>query len=224
MKLNTIVATVYVALLSSLFLLAGCDSGTPSGGPLQGTPTVDVDVPATIGAVGMLASTPQPTELAILHSVPTPEADACVLLKNDEVASVMGKAVQSYRDTSTSSAVSNWGARCLFSSDAEYLTLSMIRGKNEAEAAHYFSPYLDSQSPAYSSYVPHTGDAAAIWSLGSATGEGGAPRWTIFVLRKQTFFTLAWLTQKPAPQEGLKKLANLVVTRIDSGLANSGTR
>lgn len=214
-------------LLLALFLMivvTGCDSGQPSGEPLQSPvpatrapndplvfPT-GVAVP-TLTAVSLLAANSTP--VSVNDDIPTPNLDACALLTEEEAEAATGLALEpaEFIDQSTP------GAKCRYEAEGTSVSIKVLAPIDEAHAARAwrgnFNLYSHSQVGSFHQYVQGVGDAAFIYVPRSGASEFMTERfWYIVVKQRTMYVELLWLTDNQDPIAALTEMATKVVSRL----------
>jgi hypothetical protein len=213
------------ALPILLLLIAGCDSGQPSGEALQSpvpatrAPTeprvfpTGVAVP-TLTAISALAA--RSTPVNVNDEIPSADFDACTLLTEEEAEAATG--LELTRADITDQVTP--GARCRYEAEGTSISLKVFEALDEAQAARFwrgqYDLYLHAQVGSYSQYVPGIGDAAFIYIPRGSGEEFMSQRfWYLVAKRGTMYFELLWMTESTDPTTGLSEMARKIVTRLE---------
>ena len=215
-----------------LLLAAGCDPGTPSGGPLQSpvaavlTPT---PVPAQMGASPTVAAAPTLTAVSLLSAASTPSGDhwelpqelasadvePCTLLTGAEAEAATGLRLKRADNIDQSTP----GAKCRYEAEGTAVSLKVFAPIDETQAARVWEGryrlYQDSHMSTFFRYAPGAGDAAFIYTAKGSADEFTTSRfWYIIAKKGSTYFELLWLTDKDDPTAALVQMASKIASRL----------
>ncbi|MDQ3927607.1 MAG: hypothetical protein M3328_00520 [Chloroflexota bacterium] len=211
-------------VLVLMLTAAGCDSGQPSGEPLQSPvpATRAPDAPRTfpegeavptLTAVSLLAA--ESTAIGVNDDIPTPKLDACALLTEEEAEAATGLELKRAElvDQSTP------GGRCRYEAEGTSVSIKVFAPVDEAHAARVwmgkYALYSHPQIGSFHQYVPGVGDAAFIYVPRSSAAEFMAQRfWYMAVKQGSSYVEVLWLTDNQDPVAALTEIATKVVSRL----------
>jgi hypothetical protein len=212
-----------LVVLATAVLAAGCDSGTPSGGPLPpGTPTAAAlndlyDVPATITAI-TIAGSAYPSPVTSGDMKQPADLDACTYLTAEDVRMLTGKAPeQTPRSTNDSK------ASCTYLGDGNYVTLTIYVLDTIEQTQQLASQSVESTQryPAYSEFLPGVGDSASVTRyIPGRSSTDQVPKaeeqigWNVTVTRGRMYLTLKWYSGRFQEKEGIVDLTKRVLSRL----------